>query len=812
MASAPPAQRSQIGHFRLLEKIGAGAMGEVYRAHDEHLQREVAIKLLPSGALHDSSERARFRREALALSKLNHPNIATIHDFDSDGELDFLVMEFVPGMGLREKISAGALPEPEAVRLASELAEAMAAAHQHGVIHRDLKPENLRVAADGRLKVLDFGVAKLVPPKTPSGVPTPAAPLASTTELETFLLQEGIAGTVPYMAPEQLKNEEVDERCDIWAAGVLLYEMTTGRRPFAAAGLALATSILQDAAVPPRQLRPQLSPALEAVILKCLEKEPARRYQSARELLAALDTLRRPLPPAPAKIVPRRRLWYAGITALGLCLLVAAVFLFRHFRRQSAESLPTIRSLAVLPLANLSGKPDQDYLADGMTEELITDLAHIGALKVVSRTSCMRYKNSGKAVPEIARELGVDAVIEGSVLRVGNRVRVTAQLLHGPTDRHLWAGSYDRDFKDVLALQGELAERIAQEIRLRLSADARNRLRQRREVSPESYELWLRGNYLLDKPNEASFRKAIELYSRASEIDPSFAPAHATLAFAHLSTTTWNYAAPAQPCADAEREARQALALDDQLAEGHTALADVLFYCQWNWPEAEREIKTAIDLSPNYVGAHYDYAFFLALMRRSDDAVREIQLARSLDPVSPRIRHSVGYIYYYARRYEEAVPHFQAALEMEPSLLLAHTMLAMIYARQGNAEAAFRERLAALAATTDPRYVADLRAAFAQGGLRAVAQLRLQRALQRSRETFVPPTTIASLYLESGNPEQCLTWLEKAYALRDVQLLDINADPRFESLGEKPRFQQLVRRLGFSAPAGGHLQSDTARN
>jgi TolB-like protein len=475
------------------------------------------------------------------------------------------------------------------------------------------------------------------------------------------------------------------------------------------------------------------------------------------------------------------------------------VYYWRGKSKENSAPAPLIRSLAVLPLANLSGQSDQDYLADGMTEALITDLAHIGALKVISRTSCMRYKNSGKAVPEIARELGVDAVIEGSVLRVGDRVRVTAQLLHGASDRHLWAASYDRDFKDVLALQGELAERIVQQIQLRLGSEAQGR-RQRREVSPEAYDLWLRGNYVGQKTDEASSRKRIELYRRAVEIDPSFAPAHATLSFAYITMTTWNFAPPSQACGDAEREARQALALDDQLASAHTALAAVLFYCRWNFPEAEHEIKTAIQLSPSYSSAHYDYAFFLALTRRFDEAIVEAKLARTLDPASPRIRNGLGYMYYYARRYDEAIPELHSVLEIEPDFRLAHILLSFTYTLQGKPQEAFRERLTVIetGSDVDPQYIANLRAAFARGGLAPVARLRLQRMLEDSRKRYIPPTTLADMYLEVGDTDTCLDWLEKAYALRDVEVLDINADPRFDAARDHPRFRQLTRRLGFS--------------
>ena len=334
-------------------------------------------------------------------------------------------------------------------------------------------------------------------------------------------------------------------------------------------------------------------------------------------------------------------------------------------------------------------------------------------------------------------------------------------------------------------------------------SEARDQLRQHREVSPEAYDLWLRGNYLYLKTDEASFRKRIELYRRAVEIDPKLAPAHATLSFAYTGLTSWNFAPASQACGDAEREARQALALDDQLASAHTALADVLFYCRWNFPEAEREIKTAIQLSPNYSSAHYEYAFFIALMRRFDEAVSEARLARTLDPASPRARNGLGYIYYYARRYDEAIPELQSVLEMEPSFPMAHTLLSMTYTLQGKPEEAFRERMALITTSgnADPRYIASLNAGFARGGLRSFARQRLQHTLELSRTKYIPPTGIAVLYLQAGETDACLDWLEKAYALHDVELLDVNADPQFDPIRQDSRFRDLLRRIGFSAPA-----------
>ncbi|PYX11209.1 MAG: hypothetical protein DMG85_06360 [Acidobacteria bacterium] len=421
-----------LGHYRIAEKIGAGGMGEVYRAHDEHLARDVAIKVLPAGTLSDPSARRHFRNEALALSKLNHPGIATIYDFDTQDGVDFLVMEYIPGMTLSEKLAGRPLAEKEVLALGVQLAEALAAAHAGGVVHRDVKPGNLRVTGDGRLKVLDFGLAKLRLPVVPS---------AATESIDQTL---AMTGTLPYMAPEQLLGEEADARTDIHSAGAVLYEMATGQRPFGKLERAqLITAILRQAPVPPAQLNPQVPAELERLIGKCLEKDPENRYQSAKEL--AVDLRRLGMPSsvtASWRVVerPRSRLRRKVLLGLTGVLVVAALLLGLNAvsgwreRLLGKEAGAAIHSLAVLPLANLSGDPEQEYFADGMTEELITDLSKIGSLKVISRTSVMQYKDARKPLREIGRELGVQGVIEGSVRRVGDRVRITAQLIYAPSD------------------------------------------------------------------------------------------------------------------------------------------------------------------------------------------------------------------------------------------------------------------------------------------------------------------------------------------------------------------------------------------
>ena len=477
-----------LSHYRVVEKIGAGGMGEVYRATDTRLEREVALKVLPSGTLADEAARKRFRKEALTLSKLNHPHIATVHDFDTQHGIDFLVMEYVAGGTLAAKLKSGPLPEKKVARLSLQIVEALEEAHEQGIVHRDIKPGNVMVTPKGQVKVLDFGLAKLL------------RPVSATATTESLTETQGAAGTLPYMAPEQLRGEQVDARTDIHALGAVLYEMATGQRAFPDRQPAqLTAAILQLPPSSPRALNRRVSGELERVVLKCLEKEPERRYQSAKELRVDLRRMSSPTvaaftpsPQAPAWGKPVWRLAAAGFAVVALLAVLVGLNVGGLRQRLLGGAAPgQIQSIAVLPLDNMMGDAEQDYFVEGMHEALITELSKIGALKVISRTSAMRYKDTDKSVPEIARELGVDAVIEGSVLRAGSTVRITAQLIEAATDRNLWADNFDRELRNILALHSEVARAIAKEIKITLTPGEEARLASARPVDPEAYEAYL---------------------------------------------------------------------------------------------------------------------------------------------------------------------------------------------------------------------------------------------------------------------------------------------------------------------------------
>ena len=777
-----------LSHYRIIEKIGAGGMGVVYRAWDNHLSRDVAIKVLPAGALSDDVARRRFRREAEALAKLNHPNIETVHDFDTQDGTDFLVTEYIPGTTLDEKLTGRPLPEKDVRRLGEQLVEGLAAAHEQGVVHRDLKPANLRVTPDGRLKILDFGLAKLV-----------RAPEATASIMETH----GVTGTVPYMAPEQLRGERVDERTDIWAAGVVLYEMAAGKRPFASElGTRLADDILHQSPPPPSEANPSVSPGLENIILKCLDKDPENRYKSAKEILVDLRRLTMPM----TAVTPRRRRrrWpvrYAIGVASAIVLMAVAMGLNVGGVRErllGGASRPQIHSLAVLPLEDRSGDPQQEYFVEGMHEALITELSKIGALKVISRTSAARYKGVDKPLPQVARELDVDAVIEGSVLREGDQVRITVQLIHGPTDRNLWGRSFDRELRGILALQSEVARAIAQEIRVALTPEEQTLLSQDRPVNPEAHDAYLKGRHQWNKRTEAGLKKAIEYFQHAVEIDPDYAPGYAGLADSYYVAAARDFLSPKEAYVHAEAAAKRALELDDRLAEAHTTLADVIGSSRHDWTGAETQYKRAIELNPSSSTARQRYSIFLAAMGRYEEALAEIKRARELDPISLIINEATGWPLYLARQYDQAIAQYRKMLEMEPTFLPTYFDLGRAYLHKGMVEDAIKVHMKLVALSdSHPSAKAALGHTYAVAGRKQAALKILNELRELSKRSYVSPYDIARIYVGLGEKDQALQWLEKAYEERNSFLVNLKVDPDLDPLRSHPRFQDLRRRMNF---------------
>jgi len=786
-----------FSHYRILEQIGSGGMGEVYRARDERLERDVALKILPPGAVSDEGARKRFRREALALSRLNHPNIATVLDFDRQDDVDFLVMEYVAGEGVVEKVRGGPLAQKEIARLGLELAEGIAAVHGQGVIHRDLKPGNLRLMPDGRLKILDFGLAQLLEAAGAEG--------AGVTETASAIGAGVAVGTLPYMAPERLRGERADARSDIWAVGLVLYELATGRRAFPEGDTArIITAILHEAPSPASGVSRPISPALENIIAKCLEKDPENRYQSAKELavdLRRLGATSHAVGPRSAGHARSRPWVAAGVGGLAVTIAASLFALnvggLRH--RLLSSGPPQIRSLAVLPLENLSRDPEQEYFTDGMTQELIANLGKIGALRVISRSSVMSLRRTRKPLPEIAKLLNVDAVVEGSAVRSGDRVRITAALVQAIPERQLWSDSYERDAEDVLALQAEIAGEIAQQIRVRLAPEERARLASRKPVNADAYEAYLRGRVYLERFDWGQNRKAIAMFQRAIEIQPTFALAWAGLADAHYAVSSV-YVPPRNAMPKVREAARKALELDRNLSEAHAVMGVVASQFEWDWEGAEREYREAIRLNASNANAHLYYAFMLAGMGRMGPAIAEVIRARELNPLSASTASYVPVIYYWAGEYDSALVLSRRLTESEPEYWQHRGMLATSYIELRMHEEAIEEARKMVSLSGGSYGHGLLAVAYAHAGQRqeALAELSLTQRGDSLEGIYFEPTGAARVYARLGDKEHAFKWLNKAYEDRCEDLLYINVDPSFRILRSDPRFHDLVRRIGLA--------------
>jgi serine/threonine protein kinase/tetratricopeptide (TPR) repeat protein len=749
-----------LGRYRIVERLGEGGMGVVFRAEDPRLERDVALKVLKPDALHDEDSKHRFRLEARALSRLLHPNIATLFDFDSDRGVDFLVLEFVPGESLARTLANGPLPETRARAIALDVTEGLQSAHEKGIVHRDLKPGNIVITPRGRAKVLDFGLARVMPGA------------GDLTQSATASGPSALVGTVPYMSPEQVRDGRVDASSDLYALGALLFEMTTGRRPFGGDDVvSLLYQIAHEPAPLLRAISPGLSAELERVVARCLEKEPLRRFSDAGALLRALrgessdDGRGLPIPKT-ASSPPE------------------------------SGSPKSIRSLVVLPFENRSGDPAQEFFADGMTDALIADLAQIAALRVISRTSAMRFKGIHPPLSEIARELRVDGVVEGSAMRVGDRVRITVQLVDVASDRSLWAKSYDRGITDILTLQSEVAHAIADEIRIQVTPEERARLRSKGTVNPAAHVAYLQGSFLWNRYTGESVKGAIQHFEEALTIDPNYAAAYAGLADSYVMLANHHILPPREGYTLGRKAAERGLSLDESLAELHTSLSWIHRLFDWDWPAAERESLRAIQLNPGYTFGRSRYALLLSGMGRHEEAIAEAERAHELDPLNLLTYTVVGDTLFYARRFDRSVAPYRKCLELDPNFGTAHTDLARSLEHAGRFDEAIEEFVRGTAGPDgQPRPSSGLAILYARAGRHDDARATLEAVQALAQKQFVSPYGIASYYAVIGDNDRALDWLEKAYAERDGTLVWLKVHPRLDGLRGEPRFRDLLARM-----------------
>ena len=848
MRDCDPILGQIVSHYRVLERVGGGGMGVVYKAEDTRLHRIVALKFVSTETAHHLYALERFRREAEAASALNHPNICTIYDLGEEKGQAFIAMEYLDGQTLKDRIARQPLSLAQVLDLGAEIADGLDAAHQLGVVHRDIKPANIFITKRGHAKILDFGLAKLKPKSTGDTTLTDYT-FGGPTEVE--LTRSGIMmGTAAYMSPEQVRGEALDTRTDIFSFGIVLYEMATGRVAFSGATTGVvAEAILNRQPDCLRHLVSYDGLELERIVTKALEKDRSRRYQTAAEIHSDLLEYRsnigtvpssqarfgnrgsasgsaaRVLPASgkelnadphrlvepssvsavhriPVPLTPSRFSVAAGWAAAAILLMMVLGLalnlggLRERFLRRAGP--PRIESLAVLPLENLSHDPDQEYFADGMTEALITDLAKIGALKVISRTSVMQYKASRKPLPVIAQELGVDAVVEGSVARSGDRVRVTAQLIEAKSDRHLWAESYDRNLHDVLALQDEVARAIAAEIRVKLTPQQQALLTNARSVNPEAHDAYLLGRYYWNQSTEEGLKKAIEYFNEAIEKEPGYAEAYSGLAEAYVVLGDFEILTPKENYPRADAAATKALELDDAQAEAHTALGLVRLEFDRNWTAAEREFKRAIELNPSYPNAHQFYSWYLIAISRYDEAIAEGKRALELDPLSIFRIADLGVEFQLVHRADDAILQSQKAVALDPNLDYAHWALGLGYMQKREDEKGITHLEKAVTSSgSSPRYLASLGYAFEATGRTAEAGRVLDKLRDLSKQRYVSPYYTATVYAGMGNAQGALEWLERAYQERDGWIPYIQSQPEFDGLRSDPGFQALVGRMNF---------------
>src|SRR5436309_6134 len=841
-ASHPPGTR--IGRYEIQSLLGVGGMGKVYLAHDSQLRRPVAIKLLRAEFTQSEDRLHRFEREALAASALNHPNIVTVYEIDFDAGAHFIVTEFVGGQRLHEHLEAagGRLEIMDALEIAIQVASAVAAAHEAGIVHRDIKPDNIMIRRDGVIKVLDFGLAKTIAPEA-GQEKLEAVTKMRTTDPGTLM------GTVFYMSPEQVRGRNIDMRTDVWSLACLIYEMVAGRMPFE--GESPGDVIAEILKTKPRPLAKYVSsvPAeLERIVRKGLQKKREQRYQTVNDLLADLKRLKRQLefevdlersavpnsdlkepkisaapraavrhkslgPTALARsqeqtvlIAQARRTLGAGyltrirrhkavalVSGVAFLAVIAAVYFL-----SVGTSNKSIESIAVLPFVNASRDPRMDYVSDGICESLINALSQIPWLKVIARSSSFKYKGQEVDPQDVAKAMGVEAVFTGRVSLQADNIIIHAELVDTRNKRQLWGEQYTRKMTDILALQDDISREISDKLKLKLTSEEEKLLNKRYTEDAEAYELYLKGRYEWGRLSVEGWQKALDYFNEAVKKDPNYALAYSDESDAYAGLA-FRISSPKEVMPKAKAAAIKALELDSQLAEAHVSLANVLERYDWDRQGAEQQYREAIRLNANYAMGHNWYGLFLMRSGRSGEAVVELKHALNLDPLSIVTTNDLGWVFYHARQYDQAIDQFKKALEMDKGFAWAHNLLGFAYLQQGK----HKEALAEIQSAVDlsgrqSAYLASLARVNAAAGNKDVAGKLLDELNVLSKQRYISPYYVAAVYAAMNDKQESFKWLQKAYDERDLNLVYANADPAFDGLRSDPRFAALLADIGYS--------------
>ena len=781
---------TRLGSYEILSPIGAGGMGEVYRARDHRLDREVAIKVLPEQFASDPEALRRFEREAKAVAALSHPNILAIHEFGDSGGVRFAVMELLEGETLRNRLKRAALGWRKATEIAGAIADALTAAHAKGIVHRDLKPENIFLTTGGLVKVLDFGIARI----TRKGLGSDSAP-APDAETELVHTTPGaVMGTVGYMSPEQLRSEPVDGRSDIFSLGCVLYEMVSGQKAFGRKSAAESiTAVLKEDPPDLAESGRQVPPDVDRVITHCIEKRPEERFQSARDLAFALRTIASTTGAVQAVEVPQHKsrtaMWVTGVA-----VLVLGALFFWLWTGQSGG----VRSVAVLPFVNVGGDPNAEYLSDGITEGIINNLAQLPNLAVMSRSSVYRYKRPDVDPQAAGRDLKVEAVLMGRVTHRGEQLSVNTELVETRSNRQIWGEQYNRRLTDVMAIQEQISQEISDKLRVRLTGEDKKRLSKHFTENSEAYGLYLKGRYEWNKQTLDGMQTGIEFFQEAIKKDSRYALAYAGLADSYALLADYNVLPAKEVMPRAKTAAMKALEIDDAIPEAHASLGWAKLTLDWDWPGAEKEFKRSLELNPNYATAHEWYAEYLITAGRGDEARASMKRAQDLEPASLPISVSLASTLYYTRQYDQAIEQCHRAILMDPQFKAGHVFLGRALEQKGSYAEAIAELKQALQLSEgDSNELAALGQAHAQSGNRAEAQKILEELMQRSARTYVQPMWIAAIYAALGNKEEAVHWLRQAVGDRSVWLIYLKVEPLFDSLRADPRFAGLVRQAGL---------------
>ncbi len=782
------------GRYQIIEELGRGGMGKVYKAHDTEIKEKVALKLLKPEIAADEKTIERFRNEIRLARKIVHKNVGRMYDLSKADGTYFITMEYVEGQDLRGLIrQSRQLTVGTTINIAKQVSEGLAEAHKLGVVHRDLKPCNIMIDKEGNVRIMDFGIARSLTAKGITGAGV-------------------MIGTPEYMSPEQAEVKEVDQRSDIYSLGVILYEMVTGRMPFEGeTPLGIAMKHKNEIPKDPRELNTQTPEDISRLILRCMEKDKEKRYQSADELRSELINIEKGIPTT-EKVIPKRKpitskeitvtfglkkLFIPALVAIALAII--GVIIWQLIPQKRVVSVaPSKPSIAVLPFVDLSPQKDQEYLCDGLAEELINALSNIKDLRIVARTSAFSFKGKELDIRDIGEKLSAETVLEGSVRKSGNRLRITVQLINVEDGYQVWSERYEQTIEDVFTIQDEITMAIVEKLKVKLLGGEKAKLMKRHTENVEAYNLYLKGRFYWNKRVEEEVKKGISYFQQAIEKDPAYAAAYAGLADCYNVLGFYSALPSTEAFPRAKAAALKAMEIDDTLAEAHTSLAYARLYYDWDWSDAEKEFKRATELNPAYPTAHHWYAEYLAAMGRLNEAIAEKKKACQLDPLSMVINTTVGWMFYFARQYDQAIEQIKKALEINPNFVPAHFWLGQAFEQKGMFQEAIAEFQKAITLSKGSTYtVAALAHAYAVAGERVEAQKLLDQLKKLSRRRYVSSYDIAEVHIGLGNKNLAFEWFQKAFDERARALIFLKVEPRLDIVRADPRFIALLKKMNL---------------